>query len=64
MKIFNILSVLLVLSLLSCDYFDDSSSDEGKKIVTNQQIRESHSYSNISEIYTKHLHLDMFEYFL
>jgi aminopeptidase N len=59
MKIFNILSVLLVLSLFSCDYFDDSIADEGKKIVTNQQIRESHSYSNISEIYTKHLHLDM-----
>ncbi len=59
MKIFKIVSLLLVLSLLSCDYFDDSSSDEGKKIVTNQQIRESHSYSNISEIYTKHLHLDM-----
>jgi len=59
MKIFKILSLLSVLSLLSCDYFDDSSSDEGKKIVTNQQIRESHSYSNINEIYTKHLHLDM-----
>lgn len=58
MKIFNILSVLLVLSLFSCDYFDDST-DEAKKIVTNQQIRESHSYSNINEVYTKHLHLDM-----
>jgi leukotriene-A4 hydrolase len=59
MKIFNILSVLLVLSLFACDYFDDSQSEEGKKIVTNQQIRESHSYSNINEVYTKHLHLDM-----
>ncbi len=58
MKIFKILSVLLVLSLFSCDYFDDST-DGAKKIVTNQQIRESHSYSNINEVYTKHLHLDM-----
>jgi leukotriene-A4 hydrolase len=59
MKFFKLVSVLLFLSLFACDYFDDSQSEEGKKIVTNQQIRESHSYANIEEVYTKHLHLDM-----
>lgn len=59
MKFFKLVSILLVLSLFACDNFDDSQSEEGKKIVTNQQIRESHSYANIDEVYTKHLHLDM-----
>ncbi len=59
MKIFKLVSILLLLSLFACDYFDDSQSEEGKKIITNQQIRESHSYANIEEVFTKHLHLDM-----
>lgn len=59
MKIFKLVSILLLLSLFACDYFDDSQSEEGKKIITNQQIRESHSYANIDEVFTKHLHLDM-----
>lgn len=59
MKIFKLVAVLLCLSLFACDYFDDAQSEEGKKIITNQQIRESHSYANIDEVYTKHLHLDM-----
>ena len=59
MKICKILSALICMSLFSCDYLDDSEKEEPRKIITNQQIRDSHSYSNVDEIYTKHLHLDM-----
>jgi len=60
MKLSYIVSVLSLSLLFSCEFTDDTQTDTGKnKIVTNQKVRDAHSYSNINEIRTKHLHLDL-----
>lgn len=49
--------MILPLLLISCD--DKSTVEQSKIVHTNQQIRDAHSYANINEIRTKHLHLEM-----
>lgn len=49
--------MILPLLLISCD--DKTSVEQSKIVHTNQQIRDAHSYANINEIRTKHLHLEM-----
>jgi len=59
MKSFHYLLVFLVVLFLGCDNSDEIQDDSKNKIVTNQKIREAHSYSNVNEVYTTHLHLDL-----
>lgn len=49
--------MILPLLLISCD--DKTSVEQSKIVHINQQIRDAHSYANINEIRTKHLHLEM-----
>lgn len=58
MKVFKFVSVLSLILLFSCEASNNAQTD-GNKIVTNQKIRDAHSYSNVNEVYTKHLHLDL-----
>lgn len=53
-------SFINLLFLLSCGGSESiENEDLSKKVIINQPIRDAHSYSNISEIKTKHLHLDL-----
>lgn len=59
MKIFKFVSVFsLIVLLFSCTSNEDSQTNSGK-VITNQKVRDAHSYANVDEIRTKHLHLDL-----
>ncbi len=61
MKRFKFLLIFtLNLLLISCGSQEAAENEElSKKVIINQPIRDAHSYSNLAEIYTKHLHLDL-----
>lgn len=57
-KIFYIF--VFLFALLSCGDKDAIESEElAKKVIISQPIRDAHSYSNLNEIQTKHIHLDL-----
>lgn len=59
MKILKLVSVLSLGLLFSCNSTDDSQTDAGNKVITSQKVRDAHSYANVNEVRTKHLHLDL-----
>lgn len=55
-----LLSIFLTTLLLSCDSQKITEEEEdAKKVIISQPIRDAHSYANVDEIKTKHLHLDL-----
>lgn len=54
-----ILCAILALFVYSCGSNDAlKKEEEANKVVINQPVRDAHSYSNLDEIKTKHLHLE------
>jgi leukotriene-A4 hydrolase len=52
--------LLFLTSISSCGSDDALKKEElANKVVINQPIRDAHSYSNVDEIFTTHLHLDL-----
>lgn len=49
--------LMITAGLVGCD--DTAAVEQSKVVHVHQQIRDSHSYANINEIKTKHLHLEM-----
>jgi aminopeptidase N len=46
--------------MLSCGSQEAAENEElSKKVIINQPVRDAHSYANLTEIYTKHIHLDL-----
>ncbi len=59
-KYIYIFSSLLLLFLASCGSQEAAENEElANKVIINQPIRDAHSYSNLDEIQTKHIHLDL-----
>lgn len=51
---------LICLILGACTSEDTPKNEDSvKKVIINQPIRDAHSYANLNEIRTKHLHLDL-----
>ncbi|MFN5416955.1 MAG: M1 family metallopeptidase [Flavobacteriia bacterium] len=59
-KFFFIYLFLLGIISTSCDSNEILEDEEqSKKVIINQPIRDAHSYANLDEIKTKHIHLDL-----
>ncbi|MES2589014.1 MAG: M1 family metallopeptidase [Bacteroidota bacterium] len=59
-KFIYIASIFFVAVLTSCGSDQAAKNEElSKKVIINQPIRDAHSYANLNEIQTKHLHLDL-----
>ena len=59
-KLYLFLSLSLSIALNSCDSREIiENEDESKKVIISQPIRDAHSYANLDEIRTKHIHLDL-----
>lgn len=60
MNLKSTLNLLIILTLLiSCGSGDALKKEEdAKKVIINQPVRDAHSYANLDEIKTKHLHLE------
>lgn len=60
MRIFlSTLLILLFTGLSSCEDTETISNETNENIPVEQEKPDTHSYANLDEIYTKHLHLDM-----
>ncbi|MBI2259438.1 MAG: M1 family metallopeptidase [Flavobacteriia bacterium] len=52
--------ILLLLIFTSCGSNEALENEkESNQVIINQKVRDAHSYSNVHEIFTKHLHLDL-----
>ncbi len=59
-KYIYIFSSLTLFFLGSCGSQEAAEYEElANKVIINQPIRDAHSYSNLDEIQTKHIHLDL-----
>lgn len=59
-KLYLFFYLLLSIAFTSCDSKEIiENEDESKKVIISQPVRDAHSYANLDEIKTKHIHLDL-----
>ncbi|MCE3296490.1 MAG: Leukotriene-A(4) hydrolase [Crocinitomicaceae bacterium] len=59
-KLYLFFCLTLSIALSSCDSQEiTENEDESKKVIISQPVRDAHSYANLDEIRTKHIHLDL-----
>jgi leukotriene-A4 hydrolase len=59
MKLLKLFPVFSFGLLFSCSPKENTAADDANKVITNQQVRDAHSYANVNEVRTKHLHLEL-----
>ncbi len=59
-KLYLFFCLTLSIAFYSCDSREIiENEDESKKVIISQPVRDAHSYANLDEIRTKHIHLDL-----
>ncbi|MGV3629864.1 MAG: M1 family metallopeptidase [Bacteroidota bacterium] len=59
-KLYLFFCLSLSIAFISCDSQEIiENEDESKKVIISQPVRDAHSYANLDEIRTKHIHLDL-----